>query len=158
MTKTVFITFAAVAAVALTPLMAQAKGPRGGERPAFEQLDTNSDGAVTLAEIQAHQQGKFAAIDTNGDGALSAEEMLASREKANSNRAERRVKRMISRMDANDNGLLEMGEMQKQFDGSRMLKHLDADGDGNITASEYEAGKGRQGGRRGGDKNANSDN
>lgn len=53
-----------------------AHGPRGHRGPpAFEELDANKDGQVSLAEIQASAQKHFAQLDKNGDSQLSGDEL-----------------------------------------------------------------------------------
>lgn len=62
---------------------AQQPGPRpehvqrGAERRAamFRALDANSDGGVTLAEMQVPLSARFRAMDANGDGAVVREEL-----------------------------------------------------------------------------------
>ena len=62
---------------------ANAPGPRpehlarGAERRAamFRALDANSDGGVTLAEMQVPLSARFRAMDANGDGAVVREEL-----------------------------------------------------------------------------------
>ncbi len=50
---------------------------RGAERRAamFRALDANSDGSVTLAEMQVPMSARFRAMDANGDGAVVREEL-----------------------------------------------------------------------------------
>lgn len=59
-------------------------GRRGGPAPErmeamrsamFRSLDANSDGVVTLAEIQPFAQARFRALDANGDGAVTRDEL-----------------------------------------------------------------------------------
>jgi len=77
-----------IAAIAAGMTLAAGAQARDGgarfEMPAFEEIDANSDGAVTSEEITAAMQAqalaRFEAVDTNGDGALSAEEMIAQAE------------------------------------------------------------------------------
>lgn len=62
---------------------ANAPGPRpehlarGAERRAamFRALDANTDGGVTLAEMQVPLSARFRAMDANGDGAVVREEL-----------------------------------------------------------------------------------
>lgn len=111
------------------------KGPRAG----FEQMDTDGDGRITAAELDAVRQARFEAMDTDGDGKLSAAEMQARMEQ----RAGKRVERMMTRADQDGDGALSMAEMQKMQDMRRgsMMERLDKDGDGGITRSEFEAAR-----------------
>ena len=49
-----------------------------GGPPRFEDLDSDHDGAVTLAEFQAKLEQHFAMFDANKDGVLSHDELDAA--------------------------------------------------------------------------------
>ena len=70
-----FMTGIILTAAALTATEALAHGKGGGQRMNFEQLDTNSDGQISRAELQAQRAERFRAADTDGDGQLSAAEI-----------------------------------------------------------------------------------
>ncbi len=124
---------------------AQAEGARHGA--SFEAMDTDGNGEVTLAEIEAAQAARFAAADTNGDGGISAEEMLAARELRANERATHRAERRIARLDTNGDGLLQPEEMQdRRSPVERMFDRVDANEDGVISAEEFEAMQDRRGG------------
>lgn len=46
--------------------------------PAFEEVDTNADGAISQEEAQAIEGLDFATLDANQDGSLSPEEYAAA--------------------------------------------------------------------------------
>ncbi|MEX3014617.1 EF-hand domain-containing protein [Gymnodinialimonas hymeniacidonis] len=125
----------------------------GGEPPRmiFQELDADGNGAVTLEELQAAGEARFARADTDGDGALSREELIARGEA----RIEARVDRMLERLDANGDGQLTEAEMEEAREGrghrhgrggpspERMFERLDADGDGSVTEAEFDEGVAR---------------
>lgn len=125
----------------------------GGEPPRmiFEELDADGNGAVTLEELQAAGEARFAQADTDGDGALSRDELLAR----GAERAEARVDRMLERADADGDGLLTQAELEEAREGrggrhgrggpnpERMFERLDADGDGSVTEAEFDDGVAR---------------
>lgn len=164
--KTMLLMSAIAAGFMINANTAEAQGGhRGGERPSFETLDANSDGQVTLIELQAHRatQGaeRFAQTDTNSDGALSLEEMTAKADEERMARATRRAKRMIERLDANDDGLIQQSELSEREGrpdrAEEMFAKLDTDSSGGLSAEEFEAAKkemrgGRDGGRHGGNR------
>jgi Ca2+-binding EF-hand superfamily protein len=93
-----------------------------GARAMFDSMDTNRDGSVTVAEMDAahkgHNMGEKAAagkmssaekikvVDANTDGKLSAEEHVAGADK------------MFAQMDTDKDGLLTAAELEK---GHKMM-------------------------------------
>lgn len=109
----------------------------------IERIDTDGDGAISRAEMEAHHAARFEAADTNNDGGISFEEMQAARER----RAAEHAQRMFARMDANGDGVITPDEQgEREHDP---FARLDADGDGLITADELEGHKGPRFGRYG---------
>ena len=135
-------------ALAMTPMMAQAKGGHG-PRITFEELDADANGSVTEAEMQAHRAAGFATADTDGDGSLSRAELEAKMKSGKEGRMERRLDKMMERMDADENGSLSKEEMA-DAGGERKGKgfsRMDKDGNGEISKAEFdEMSKKRRGG------------
>ncbi len=114
-------------------------GPRH-ERPAFGDLDADSSGEVTRAEMDARRAARFAEADTDGDGKLSLEEVQAAAMKRNAERAAR----MLERFDADGDGFLNAGEMPKpgrKGGMERMFERLDTDGSGGISEAEFKSAR-----------------
>lgn len=124
-------------ALSAAPMALAQQGP-GGQGHRFEELDANSDGKITQAEMEAHRAARFAAADTDGNGSLSASEMTATAEQRKADRAAR----MIERIDANGDGEVSQEELAN---GSKRrgngFDRMDANGDGEITKAEFEAAK-----------------
>ncbi|SFR57482.1 EF-hand domain-containing protein [Litoreibacter janthinus] len=138
-------------ALALTPMVAQAKGGPQGPRVAFEELDADGNGSITEAEMQAHRAARFTTADTDGDGSLSRAELEAQMSADKGDRMGRRLDRMIDRLDTDKNGALSQEELA-QAGGERKgrggFSRLDKDGDGAVSKAEFEQmGKKRHGGR-----------
>lgn len=55
------------------------RGGRGGGARMLARLDTDRDGAISLAEFVAGAQQRFQKMDSNGDGRIDAAEMQARR-------------------------------------------------------------------------------
>jgi Ca2+-binding EF-hand superfamily protein len=121
--------------------VALAAGPDGmmprGERGAqmFQQFDTDGDGNITRAEIDAAAAARFAAADTDGDGFLSAEELAAHAAAMQAERHAAGSQRMMERLDADKDGKVSAAEMAAHSP-ARMFDRLDADEDGAITRDE----------------------
>ncbi|WP_147124326.1 EF-hand domain-containing protein [Shimia ponticola] len=140
------------ATLALTATHAMARGGHGkGPQATFEQLDADGSGEVTQAEMAAWRDAQRAAADTDGDGALSREEMLAAAEARNAERAERRIDRMIDRMDANGDGVVQFDEMpERNADrAAERFARVDTDGSGGLSEAEFDAAKDKRAGRKG---------
>lgn len=60
---------------------------------AFEESDTNKDGAIDQEEFLARHKEKFKEIDADGDGKLSADEFKAHGDKMRGKMKEHREKR-----------------------------------------------------------------
>jgi Ca2+-binding EF-hand superfamily protein len=94
---------ALVAGMIALPALAQpsagpantAGGP-GRAQAAFERIDTNKDGFIDRAEMQAARAALFDRLDTNKDGQLTPDEMHAGRR---GQRAGNTQQRTISRAD-----------------------------------------------------------
>ena len=105
--------------------------------PTFEEIDTNSDGVISQAEIAALSAARFATLDTNGDGMVTAEELIAAGVDRAAERAADMAAKMLERLDADGDGALSLAEMPDRAE--RGFDRLDADDDGAVTREEFEA-------------------
>ncbi|WIY25591.1 EF-hand domain-containing protein [Parasedimentitalea psychrophila] len=114
-------------------------GPGGpGMRMSFEEIDTDGNGEISQAEMDAMKGARFAKTDTNGDGVVSLEELTAQGVKNVAARAEK----MLKMRDANGDGVLSQEELSKPRRAGQMFDRFDADGNGSISKEEFEeAGK-----------------
>lgn len=133
----------------------QGEGKGKGQRISFEQLDTDGDGFITKADLQAAHEARFAKNDTDGDGFLSAEELEARTEKMGKRKgggegqSDRKKARMMRYMDENGDGKIALSEIPTDR-MERMIDKLDTDEDGKVSKEEFEArkkgmGKGKKG-------------
>lgn len=107
----------------------------------FDRFDTDGDGTITQAEIDALRMSRFAAADADGDGFLTPEEMAAH---AETMRAERRVEQagaMLGRLDTDGDGKLS-AEEAAAAGPMDMFERLDANEDGTITRDEIAEARG----------------
>jgi Ca2+-binding EF-hand superfamily protein len=136
-----------VALFALTALPAGATSPT---EPPRQPVDANGDGVVTREEAQTHPRlaASFDAADTNKDGRLDAAELDAMRQ-AHRAEARARADERWKSADTNGDGAISRDEAQKSM--PRMAENfdkLDVNSDGKIERSEmHQARKQWRGGR-----------
>ncbi|NJM84323.1 MAG: calcium-binding protein [Tabrizicola sp.] len=146
--KTVLVLAVILATGAATTALAERGEPRGAMlMDAFDAMDADKDGKVTEAEIADHRRATFTAADADGNGLLSVQELKQMGKAADEVRQDRRVARMMERMDADGDGSLSASELSA-MQGSRMFARVDADKDGAITKAEVEAARDRQAARK----------
>ncbi len=137
-TRMIPLALAGVAAMALllpTSAEADRRGHHSdrGQRGAWmmlETFDTNGDGEVTQAEIDAFRSGQIAEFDTDGDSTLTLEEYEAL---WLSVMRERMVDRFQGHDDDGD-GIVTLEEFSEPY--SSMVERRDRNGDGVLTADD----------------------
>lgn len=137
MKKYTFAAIAAGSAAMITAGFALAEPPHGDGGWLIEKLDTNGDGSITKAEVEAAKAAKFAAADANGDGGLTMAEMEAFREAERARMMEAMKTRMFNENDANGDGVISIDEFDSR--GMPLFDHVDANDDGILTAEEMTA-------------------
>ncbi|MEO0938578.1 MAG: calcium-binding protein [Pseudomonadota bacterium] len=128
-------------------LGAQAALAEGRAQPSFAQLDADGNGEVTQEEMRAFGADRFAGADTDGNGALSRAELEAQA----SRMAQRRIERMMTRLDSDGDGVLSSSELAAQDmprRAGRMFKRADTDGSGGLSEAEFDAARAKMQARR----------
>lgn len=136
------LTFAAGVTLCAITLASGAAVARSGDRsvPAsFEQLDTNGDGRITREEMSALRGARLARADTDSDGLISLSELEAH----SAERSKERAQAMMDRLDANADGMLSSEELGGGARAHRMFERADQDGDGAINQAEFDAARDR---------------
>jgi hypothetical protein len=113
---------AVAAAAALTAGGAALYAQSGALRGPMAKFDSNSDGAVSLAEARTGVASMFAGADADKDGRVTREEMAAYH----------------GRMGGHERGGRKEGHGGPG--GKRGAMHLDSDGDGALTLAEAQGG------------------
>jgi Ca2+-binding EF-hand superfamily protein len=100
-------------------------------RMSIANYDSNNDGTVTRAELEAGLRQYFRQADTNHDGRLDPEEVAT----ANQRRIRQDESAAIPLIDWNQDGYVDFDEfaagVRSQFE------QLDLDGDGKVTPDEF---------------------
>lgn len=107
-----------------------------GSGPGISALDTNGDGV--LSEDEAEQSpglaSAFEQIDTNGDRNINPTELKAAYTGV--------AEVDFDALDFNDDGVLSEREAQQARPSlTEVFSRVDADGDGNVSKTEYEAAR-----------------
>lgn len=133
----------AAVATAQTNDTAQHGGGPGVLMARLSEIDTNGDGAVSQAEVDAFRAARLAAADTDGDGALSEEEWIAAAQQAR----EDRHGRAFDRLDADGDGRVTQAETDAVM--GDIVARRDRNGDGQLSREDRPL-RGEHRGPRGG--------
>jgi hypothetical protein len=127
--------------------MGQGQGQGQGQfmMERFGQIDTDGDGKITAAELNAQRESIFYAMDADDSGDLTMEEFMAVRmgpgagnEGGMGRMEEQRQaakQAMFAPMDTDGNGKLSMEEWNAG--GKTEMSQMDTNGDGVITGDEF---------------------
>jgi len=101
----------------------------------LERYDTNHDGTVTRAEMEAGLKSEFEAADKNHDGRLDADETSA----VNEARWAQGLSTTSTIVDWNHDGFVDFAEFANT--ARSLFDELDSNGDGKLTPDELHPGK-----------------
>jgi len=112
-----------------------ARGPGSYGSMSLIQFDTDKDGRITRAEIDAGIQAQFTSADSNGDGKLDAAELQNYNDARRAERKARYDAWLAKNPDkAGDRRRYQGGGNRNSFDS---LKHSDWNRDGFVTPDEF---------------------
>ena len=130
MNKPMILTAAALGVLAMGG-MAWAMEPYLPRTPkVFAKLDSNSDGKITLAEIQPKAENRFLKYDGDKNGDVTTAEIDAALHKA----LETRRRQILKKMDADTSGSVSKAELDRFI--ANLVQTADADGDGGVSLDE----------------------
>lgn len=133
--KVLIVVISACLTLTAMDVASQGRGLRHGALD-FGILDADDSGFLTVAEVEVAGKAHFDVIDIDGNGSLSVDELIAARD----GDAIDRAKRMVSSMDANDDGELQANEMMRRGpDANNVVLRADKNNDGKISQAEFEA-------------------
>jgi Ca2+-binding EF-hand superfamily protein len=148
-----------LAALAALPMMALSlcavaqppnSGAAPGTRPDFfahmlQQMDTNSDGRISLDEYVAAAGARFKSIDTQNKGSIDAADIASS--PAAVERIDHRAESIVKRLDTAGNGYVTKDEVLAA--AQNRFARMDANGDGKLTPDELSSPRESHGDRHG---------
>lgn len=120
-----------------------ARGMMGGFFGAdFATLDTDGDGSITEADLEARAAERFARADADSSGGLTAAEMAAMAEIIRQEQMVARLAERIARIDVSGDGEVQIEELQARMPATvHLFDLLDGDNDGAISAEEFDAAR-----------------
>lgn len=126
------------------------RGGRGHGGGMLARADANHDGAITRDEFLARPEQMFDRLDKDHNGTISAAELQQIRADGEQRREQFQQRREQARanrphMDANSDGSISRSEYDAM--GASMFQRLDTNGDGQITQAEAEAARPHRGGQ-----------
>ncbi|MBT5072495.1 MAG: hypothetical protein HOJ34_11510 [Kordiimonadaceae bacterium] len=133
MNKSIYVITGVIALSISGAAMSQDRGQSRG----MSAMDTDGNGTVEKSEFSAMFDKRFAETDTNGGG-ITLEEYLAKQAADRAARDERRE----AQRDEREERRAEQSEERAARDAERTKKRfdsMDADGNGSISADEYNA-------------------
>lgn len=157
-------TVAALCVTALAiPLAAPAFADRGGGYSGkggfhrmgarmFEKADTNSDGAITLDEVNARMQERLSQADSDGDLSVTKSEIIAAIEQHADHRRAKRFSgtiadRLVYHLDVDDNGSVTLSEVENRV--GKLFALMDFNDDGKVEKAEIRRSMPHRAGRHG---------
>jgi Ca2+-binding EF-hand superfamily protein len=114
-------------------------GRDGGMFGGIEQLDLNKDGAVTQDEVDQFRNGQIAKYDADKNGTLSLQEY----QNLWLDQMRERMVRAFQEHDADGNGQVTADEFNKRFAG--LVERMDRNGDGKISQEDRRGDRGGEG-------------
>ncbi len=112
----------------------------------IEELDSNSDGRVSRAEVEQFRNQRFSDADTNRNGVIDeteyVDEYAARLDRQIDSERKSHVEQTNTRfksLDKNDDGVVSWDEYKAS--GDRAFAHFDPDNSGRVSASEEQLGK-----------------
>lgn len=137
----------AIAGPGIAQGMAQRMGMRGmgmfgalGGEQLLREVDTNGDGRITQAEIDAAVNARFARFDANKDGRLSLDEFQALW----ADLTRPAMVRAFQFMDPDGDASVTKAEVDERF--GRLVQRFDRNGDGALSLDDRFGRDGRHGG------------
>lgn len=120
----------------------QASGPfmLPGAGRMFDRADTDKNGTLSEAEVLASAEKIFERRDSNKDGAIDTADARPHKGKGKGHHGkggEDRAERMLKRMDANGDGKVSQDEMLAG--ATKTFERFDADKNGEVTKAEVDA-------------------
>lgn len=111
------------------PLTAQAQA-------VFDLVDTDGDGFVSRAELDAARMERFLSLDRNKDGVVDRSEMMVGPGQGRKGYTAEETQAVLSSYDHDGDGLITKEEVEEAIERLNVFSGIDTDGDGKLTKEE----------------------
>lgn len=114
-------------------------GAPAAAQAVFDVMDTDQDGFVSRAEMDAERAARFAALDRDGDGFVSRPEMIAGPGNGRAGYKPEETQAMLAAYDLDGDGRVSSEEVQDSLARTDVFVNMDTNGDGLLDREEASA-------------------
>lgn len=134
-TRTLLIA-AAIISLPIAGIAVAKAGKSHHAQERFAAIDANSDGKITPAESQAYSAARFAKTDTNNDGKVNPAEMKAAMMAKMAKRLDARIAKHIKHADTDGDGMI--STIEATAAGNARFTRMDSNQDGVVEFAEIK--------------------
>lgn len=102
----------------------------------FDTIDTDGDGFVSRAEMDAARLERFMALDRNGDGQVDRSELMVGPGQGRKGYTAEQTQAVLASYDHDGDGIITLEEVTEAIERLNVFSGLDTDGDGTLTREE----------------------
>jgi ElaB/YqjD/DUF883 family membrane-anchored ribosome-binding protein len=102
-------------------------------------IDTDNNGELSQAEIEAEMAADFAEQDSDADGSVSAEEFLNAAGVEVTDSSLEQATRVLNSIDGDDDGQIQFEDVEDRVEQTASIREeIDSDGDGEVSDTERD--------------------
>lgn len=104
----------------------------------FDLVDTDGDGQIARAELDAQRLSNFLALDRNGDGVVDRQELMVGPGQGRKGYTAEQTQAVLAAYDHDGDGLITKAEVEEAIERLNIFAGLDINGDGFLDRAEAE--------------------